>query len=359
MLAWLCVAYETSMSKLTCVRSKHNPNQTYEEFKQARLQGFGASDMGDLLNEGDYSCKRKLFLERLGLMPEKQDDRLKFHVERGKFFEAPVAQLYQLRTGRGIKLCGTAHIKEYPFMRANADRLQAKNTADTEIGVLEIKVPGEHMFRKIKKEGLPKSYILQLQWQMLCYGVSWGSFAVYWADGHELLHFDVERDEELIQGLIEVAKREWRWLDVFHGFVRDDMTAAELFPDSAFPVAVDAHSKACEKCPMFDSCHGITFDREGLIIERNDLEDDANRFLSLKAEIKLLEAEEKELKASFRAAFVEYPCSFIKAGKFNIKVSERSRESVSSKVKEILTPEESVLYVKQNSYEVIDVKESK
>lgn len=339
------------MSKLTVVRTKHNPNQTYEEFKEARLAGFGGSDIGDLLNEGDYSCKRKLFLERLGIMPEGKEDRLAFHMERGKFFEAPVAGLYAQRTGRTTIQIGSGYIRELPFIRANADRMVARE--DGLWGVLEIKVPGEFMFRKIKKEGLPKSYILQLQWQMLCYGTAWGSFAIYWADGHQLEWFDVERDEELIRGLIEEAKFAWNDLSAKKKILADGGIMGEM------PKILDAHSKACEKCQNFDNCHGLTFDREGLIIDRVDLADEAASFLDIKQQIKDLESMEKELKAKFRSAFKEYPCSYIKAGPFNIKVSERSREGVSSKVKEILTPEQKVFYVSNTTYEVVDVKEAK
>src|SRR5690606_12472611 len=136
--------------------------------------------------------------DKVGLLPPRDFSQ---HLERGKFFEGPVAELYSQKTGRQVKQIGTGFIKEYPFIRANADRLIWREKNQGDLGVLEIKVPAAWSFRKIKKEGLPESYILQLQWQMLCYGVKWGSFCVYWPDGHELLWFDVERDNELCEML--------------------------------------------------------------------------------------------------------------------------------------------------------------
>lgn len=341
------------MATLTCVRTKHNPEQTYEQFKEARLQGFGASDIGSLMNEGDYSCKRRLFLERLGLFPE-EESRLQHHVERGKFLEGPVALLYESRTQRVCKPVGTAYIKEFPFMRANTDRLQF--SPDKDWGCLEIKCPGEHMFRKIKKEGLPLAYILQLQWQMFCYGTTWGSFAIYWADGHELLTFDVQRDDELIESMQAQVSYSWGLLS---GLRDKEVTLSMLLgSDPYFPGALDPHAKACERCPMFERCHGSTFEA-GKSVRCDHLAGSAKEFVALKAEIKRLEKMEKDIKESFELTFREGTCDAIQAGGYVIQRSERSRESISPKVKEILTPEQAVTYIKQSEYSVITVKEAK
>lgn len=356
------------MSKLTVVRTRHNPNQSYEEFKEARLAGFGGSDIGDLINEGDYSCKRRLFLERLGLMPEEDNSRLEFHRERGKFFEGPVAELYAKKANREVKLCGSGYIKEFPFMRANADRLVfAKPDFDTapgilgSWGVLEIKCPGEWMFKKIRKEGLPKQYILQLQWQMLCYGTDWGSFAIFHADSFELQWFDVERDESLIQGLIQAAKEEWKALEMWKGVVRDGLGRQGLIGHNAFPRPLDAHAKPCQNCEMASECHGVDWaaNTAAGFVDRPDLAEAAEQFMDNKERIKALEAWNEGVKAAFREQFLAVPCSYIQAGKYKIKVSERARESLSPKVKEVLTPEQLVSYVKHSTFEVVDVKKEK
>lgn len=355
------------MSKLTVVRTAHNPNQTREEFLAQRLLGFGGSDIGSLLNEGEYSCKRRLFLERLGLMPEdeKNEERFAFNVERGKFFEGPVAELFAKKAGFTVKPCGTGYIKELPFIRANADRILLKKQDGGLFlfpgpGVLEIKVPHGFTFKKILKEGLPKEYILQLQWQMLCYGTTWGAFAIYWPDGHQLEYFMVERDEGLIQGLIETATREWNWLSVFRRFKEDAdplTEAAHLFQDSAFPAALEPHSKACAKCPSFPLCHGSVTFSAGTIVNSPGMESVARRLLEIKAETKRLEKEEDELKESIKSEFRLVPCDYMTAGPYRVKVSQRSRESILTAVKNVLTEEQKVSYVRHSTYEVVDVKE--
>lgn len=354
--------------KLTVVRSKFNPEQTYEEFKAARLQGFGASDIGPLLNEGDYSCKRRLFLERLGLL-EDDDLGLRFHVERGRFFEGPVADLIAKKTGHELRQVGPCYIKEFPFMRANPDRLVVvykDATKGPEVGVLEIKCPSVHSFRKITKEGLPQAYILQLQWQMFCAGTKWGIFAVFCAELFELEWFEIQRDEELIQGLFTKAKEEWAFLQSMAGDLATVLSQGQTkehflsyYPPLGTIKPLDSHSKACAKCPAFEKCHGITFAETGSVIDRPDLERVAAQYVQNKDAMKSWEKAADDAKEILRAAFAETPCDYIRAGQYKIKVSQRSRESISSKVKEVLTKKELVQYVKQTTYEVVDVKEQK
>lgn len=337
------------MQKLTVVRSAYNPNQTYEEFKEARLLGFGGSDIGSLLNEGDYSCKRRLFMERLGLVLA-DDEGLRYHVERGKFFEGPVAELVAKKTGFDIRPCGTGYIKEFPFMRANADRLFWDDRNVTKgPGVLEIKCPGVHMFRKYKKEGLPNAYLLQLQWQMLCYGTTHGMFAIFCAETFELELFPIERDEEMIQGLIRRAKEGWEELQYLLG-------VGLALSDSQLPEKLDSHSKACERCPAYAQCHGVK-DEAGETVEIPDLAGLAMEMHTWKIKAKTAEDEANACKANIIRRLQEVGTMKAKAGNYIVKLSERSRETISSKVKEVLTPEQLVSYTKHSTYEVLDVKE--
>lgn len=359
------------MAALTCIRTAKKEGQTYEDFLESRKAGFGGSDIGDLLDSEPYGCRRRLFLSRLGLLPDDGNNRLKHHLERGKFFEAPIAQLYAERTGREVKECGTGYLKQFPFVRANADRLvrypEAKEFAKKSDGsyletrgwgVLEIKVPAAWSFKKIKKEGLPEAYILQLQWQMLCYGTSWGSFAVYWPDGHELLWFDVERDEALIQMLFERAQTEWRWLDVFQKFERHEKTLENLFADSAFPGAKPSSAPACQNCPNFEGCHGFAIP-DGVILKCPELEPTAERYSDLVREIKRLEDEKEGIKDALKAEFAKFPAEKLNCGRFDVGLREQTRESLDPAVKKELDEAQIVRYTKRTSYQVLTVKEAK
>lgn len=347
------------MASLTCVRTAKKENETYEEFVEARKAGFGGSDIGDLLDSEPYGCRRRLFLSRLGLLPD-GGDRGRHHLDRGKFFEGPVAELYQKRTGRPVKVCGTGFLKQYPFIRANADRMVSGSLEEPEKGwgVLEIKVPSAWSFKKIKKEGLPESYILQLQWQMLCYGTTWGSFAVYWPDGHDLLWFDVQRDDALIQTLFEMGCREWRWLEVFQAFEKHEKTLENLFADSAFPGKRDFNSTACQNCSAFEKCHGFEIP-EGVVMQAPELEGTAQRYSELTKEIKKLEDEKDDLKDALKVGLANFQAEKLVCGRFDVALREQERKILDPSVQKELTEEQIVRYTKRTSYQTLTVKETK
>jgi len=355
------------MSKLTCVRSAKREGETYEEFKQARKAGFGGSDIGDLLDSEPYGCKRRLFLDRLGLLPDR-GPAMAHHLERGRFLEGPVAGLYAARTGRELREVGTGYLKEFPFVRANADRLVRSDQVSLtqhhgSWGVLEIKCPSAWSFKKIKKEGLPESYVLQLQWQMLCYGTSWGSFAVYWADGHELLWFDVERDDALIQMLFERAQAEWEALEWEKNALKGGFASHESFfayPRPAgqhFPGTKDSHSTACANCPGFQLCHERKYTEAGVVIVNDELQPAAERYSALTTQIKALEAEKEAIKDDFREQFALFPAEQITAGQYAITLREQERESLDTvAMKKELAKDLLVKYTKRTKYEVLTVK---
>ena len=344
--------------RLTVIRGRHNPNQTYEEFKAARLEGFGGSDMADLMNEGSYGCLLKLFKERCGLMPQPEDgsDPLAFHLERGKFFEGPVAQLFVQRTGRTLLPVGTCYIKEFPFCRANPDRLIRPFDSDNGPGVLEIKVPGAFSFKKMQKEGLPSAYILQIQWQMFCAGTSWGMFAVYWPDGHELQYFRVERDEEIISRLFQKAQQEWHNLTLAIKRIEEDEALG------MGPYAPSKHSEdhpACQRCPSFFACHGVEL-KDGITIEVPELEPAARRYVEITNQLKALEEEKSGIKDSFKDEFAKFPSDALQAGPFKIGMRNQSRESLDQeKAKQLFKSADIPVekYMKRTEFQVMTVRE--
>jgi predicted phage-related endonuclease len=76
-------------------------------------------------------------------------------------------------------------------------------------GVLELKCPGMWAFAKVKREGLPLHWIVQMQHNLEVTGYAWGSFALFNADLWEVVHFDVARDEELAQALTMKERDFW------------------------------------------------------------------------------------------------------------------------------------------------------
>jgi predicted phage-related endonuclease len=215
-------------------------------------------------------------------------------------------------------------------------------------------VPGAWGFKKIKKEGLPESYLLQLQWQMLCYGVTWGSFAVYWPDGHELLQFDVERDDELCEMLFQRAEEEWSNITMARLRVQEGESPGISFPDKK-----DPHHTACQTCSGFELCHESKLEKSPDTVNLPELEGSLALYVNLTAQIKHLEKNKAEVKDLIRDELAGKNVGKAVGGRFEVNLREQSRESISPKVKEILDDKQTALYVKQTTFEVMTVKEGK
>lgn len=213
---------------------------------QERRQGIGGSDIASVFNVG-YGCRRALWYDKRDTPQDFPWDgntltRLGTHLE--PFF----ADLYAEQTGRKLtKPVSKAH-PDHPEIRVNADRLiliLAETLEDT--GVLEIKSVGRAVFYRVKREGLPEDYILQLQHAMLVHGATWGAFAVGNRDTGELLHWDVERNEDICNQILEEAPKFWA-----------------LVENGPAPDALDPDDRRCQSCPWRRTCQGEA------LIQRDD-----------------------------------------------------------------------------------------
>jgi predicted phage-related endonuclease len=128
---------------------------------------------------------------------------------RGTALEAVIADRYAAETGRTLrKVNEILSHPEYPFMLANIDRhIVSENGRGP--GVLEIKAPGLQVFSKCKREGLPDYYLIQLQHYLAVKGWKWGSYGIMNAERWEMLWFDIDRDDELIDYIITHDKKFW------------------------------------------------------------------------------------------------------------------------------------------------------
>lgn len=185
--------------------------QTREDFLAARKLGIGGSDVPAILGLSRYRSALHVYLEKRGELPGEEE---KWN-EQGKMFgtrcEDIACKLFSEKTGRRIRKRSKPYIaKGYPFIRGNIDRLQwdLARPSDRIRGVLEAKWLDASQYSVWTKEGVPEGYYLQLQSYLLCTGLQWGSFVVVFG-GNKLEFFDIERDEPLIQRLIEVASEFW------------------------------------------------------------------------------------------------------------------------------------------------------
>lgn len=180
----------------------------------ARRQGIGGSDAGAILGVDSYRSALDIYEQKLGLRDPAPPNAA---MKRGIHLEAVARKLYTELTGRRVRRIGQ-RVNATPgfgFMLCNvdgmilADHLAESRGRPQGPGVLELKCPGVWAFAKIKREGLPLSYIAQMQHNLVVTGYGWGSFALFNADLWELIHFDVVADPDLQQALILKEQEFW------------------------------------------------------------------------------------------------------------------------------------------------------
>jgi len=172
---------------------------------QERQTGIGGSDSPVIMGVSPFKNVGELYLEKRGVVVEETETPA---MKRGAMLEPLVANMYRETTGR--ETITEKRLLKHPqldFLRGNVDR-RVINEGRVD-GILEIKCPGLQVFGKCKREGLPDYYQIQLQHYLAVTGCEWGAFAVFNAEQWDLIHFDVERDNELIDLIIEKDTKFW------------------------------------------------------------------------------------------------------------------------------------------------------
>lgn len=138
---------------------------------------------------------------------------------RGTYLEPIIADIYAQESDRAVEVEEKYLVHpEYDFIGGNIDRWVTNQ--DGERGVLEIKCPNMRSFLKCKREGPQDYYLIQLQHYLAVTGASWGSFAIFNPELWELCRYDVPRDDEFINIIMEADIDFWN-INILGGFVPD------------------------------------------------------------------------------------------------------------------------------------------
>ncbi|MCC2491667.1 YqaJ viral recombinase family nuclease, partial [Bacillus cereus] len=147
--------------------------------------------------------------------------------------EEIVAEEFSKRTNLQVRTCNAIlQHPEYPWMLANVDRL----VVGEKVG-LECKTASEYLKKEWEGEEIPASYLLQCQHYMAVTGYKAWWIAVL-IGGNKFIYKKIERDEEIIQYLIEIEKD--FWLNhvekgippMFDGSEASSTLLKEMYPDS-------------------------------------------------------------------------------------------------------------------------------
>lgn len=181
-----------------------------EQWLKERRKGIGGSDTPVIVlgNDHPFTTPRELWESKLGMSGG--EDKPTPAMRRGTVLEPVVADLYREATGRKLRRVNAVlQHPDHDWMLGNVDREIVAARPDDGPGVLEIKCPGLRTFSQCRREGIPDYYQLQMQHYLAVTGRKWGAFAVFSAERWDLLHFDVERDDELIDLIVERDAAFW------------------------------------------------------------------------------------------------------------------------------------------------------
>lgn len=296
--------------------AKTNLHQTYEEFKESRKKQIGGSDIGKIAGVSRWGCPRSVAYDKLDHPKDFEDDD-KPEFRRGRRLEGIAANYYEEITGREVRFTTTARVTGKPHLAINIDRLVYKKD-DKERknpGYLELKTVGRFSFMKVKKEGIPDDWILQVQYGCAVKKLSWGAYGIYCPETDDLLHWDVEADASLGEALLEKA-------DDFYCFHIECRVLPDPLPET---------SVQCEGCAWSLSCHQKKIAvGASKTFERPDLEGLLAKFAEVKGMGSEAEQAENELKAEIRERIKEVPGTYI-CGKYEFKFTTSSQNRFSSK----------------------------
>lgn len=186
------------------------PPEDRKGWLEERRGGVGGSDAGAICGVDKYRDALDVYLDKIG--EKSGDGEENRHTKRGRKLEQIVAEEYLDRHPEDslTKPVGTQIHPKLHWMRGNPDRIIHSPRHTTEgPGVLEIKVPSRHTYDKIRLEGIPPNYVLQMQHYLAVTGLKWGTFAVFNADKWELMLVEVVRDDKVIDAMTAIEEKFW------------------------------------------------------------------------------------------------------------------------------------------------------
>ncbi|MES5919412.1 MULTISPECIES: lambda-exonuclease family protein [Bacillus cereus group] len=177
-------------------------NMDRAQWLQARTQGIGGSDVSAIAGLNKWKSVVQVFFEKTQAI-EKEDIQSE-SAYFGNVLEEVVAKEFSKRTDLKVQRRNAIlQHPEYPWMLANIDRL----IVGEKIG-LECKTASEYLKKEWEDEEVPAAYLLQCQHYMAVTGYEAWWIAVL-IGGNKFVHKKIERDEELIQYLIDIEKDFW------------------------------------------------------------------------------------------------------------------------------------------------------
>lgn len=176
-------------------------NLEKSEWLKYRKQGIGGSDAGAVCGFNPYCTAIQVFQDKTSEDIEDIDNEA---MRQGREFEDYVAKRFMESTGKKVRRANAMFYDERnPFMLADVDRMVVGENAG-----LECKTASPYMADKWKDGNIPMSYQIQCYHYMsVCNADAWYIAVVIY--GREFKFYKIERDQQIIDDLIQIEKDFW------------------------------------------------------------------------------------------------------------------------------------------------------
>lgn len=211
------------------------------QFLLERSQAVGGSDVQHLLNLAPYGCRRRLWYDKKGVVPDYPFTGNR-HTRRGQAVEPHAIEEFCVGENyRGEGQPWVVHA-ERRHAGAHIDHFVWKPGADEGRGVLEVKVPSLRNYYTLCARGPTEAMLLQLQWGIAMTDSTWGVLLAFNADLWRYRFWRYDADPSMAHDLLAISDRFWESLD------SDRPKWERLEPTS----------RQCQDCPWRKTCQGIT-----------------------------------------------------------------------------------------------------
>ncbi len=185
-----------------------------DEWLSVRKQGIGSSDAAAAVGLNPYQSQLELWMIKTGRdhnLPKVDPNDESSPMYWGTILEPIVAAHYTKRTGHKVRRINS--VLQHPdpdknWMLANIDYSIVGND---DVQILECKTAGEFGSR-LWRDGVPEYIQCQVQHQLAVTGKQNADVCVLIC-GQEIRIYRIERDDELIDRLIELERKFWHYVE--------------------------------------------------------------------------------------------------------------------------------------------------
>lgn len=201
-----------------------------EEWLEWRKKGIGGSDVAAIAGVNQYRSAIDVYLDKTGQTEPQPDNR---RMKMGRILEPLIADDFTEATGIKVhQVNSILQHPQYPWMLANIDR----RCVGQKVG-LECKTTEVWNRDKLEGEQVPDDYYLQCQHYMAVTDYEGWYLAVFIGFG-EFKYYYIERNEDIINKLIEVEHQFWnenvlaKVMPAVDGAESTDEALSKMYPES-------------------------------------------------------------------------------------------------------------------------------